>query len=164
MTQRDSSLRTIARFLLTTALLGLYHRGHAAEHHLTSPDGKLAVFVSDDGGLRYRVEVDSEPIITPSKLGLEFVGGVVLGPAAMIEKVKASRHDGSWENHFGNRRMVSDHWKELCLALVENGPLVENGRRAAASTSSSGLTTMAWRYVTTCLMPPAWANSCLRGN
>ncbi|HRZ58766.1 MAG TPA: glycoside hydrolase family 97 N-terminal domain-containing protein, partial [Candidatus Paceibacterota bacterium] len=56
----------------------------AAERRVASPDGKLALTVSDAGGLNCRVEVDGQPLLKPSRLGLEFAGGVTLGPAATI--------------------------------------------------------------------------------
>src|SRR5208283_2594074 len=90
MTQRDLSLRTIALFLLMTAVVGLCQVSHAAEYRLTSPDGKLVVEVSDEGGLHYRIGIDGQPIIKPSKLGLEFMRGAALGPAATIESVEPS--------------------------------------------------------------------------
>jgi len=77
--------------------------------------------VSDDGGLRYRVEVDGQPLLKPSRVGLEFTGGVTLGPNAKIEKAKQSHHDDTWENRFGKRRMVRDCWNQLQLTVVESG-------------------------------------------
>ena len=95
--------------------------GGAAEHRVTSPDGRLALIVSDAGGLNYRVEVDGQPLLQPSRLGLEFAGGVTLGSAAIIQGAKTDRHDGTWENRFGKRRIVRDRWNETRLTLEEPG-------------------------------------------
>lgn len=38
----------------------------AAEHRVNSPDGKLALVVSDDAGLRYRVELDGKSVSSAS--------------------------------------------------------------------------------------------------
>ena len=62
--------------------------GRAAEARLTSPDGKLAVVVTDTNGLRYRVEVDGNPVVTESRLGLEFLDGTRFGPAAIVTKTR----------------------------------------------------------------------------
>lgn len=87
-----------------------------------SPGGRLAIRVSDGGGLRYCVEVDGRPVVTDSRLGLEFQDGARLGPAAAITKTATARHDGVWENHFGRRLVVPDRWRELTLTLREDGP------------------------------------------
>jgi len=91
----------------------------ASEQRLTSPDGRLAVVVSDNAGLHYRVEVDSKPVLTESRLGLEFQDGTRLGPTASITKTKTASHNGTWDNHFGKRSVFRDHWKELRLTLRE---------------------------------------------
>jgi alpha-glucosidase len=93
----------------------------AAERRITSPDGALAVIVSDDHGLQYRVEVAGRTVLTDSTLGLEFKDGTKLGPAAVITRSRTKKHDGQWENAFGNRRVVSDRWRELRLSLEERG-------------------------------------------
>lgn len=93
----------------------------AAEQRLASPDGTLAVIVSDDHGLHFRVEADGKMLLTNSPLGLEFKDGTKLGPVALITKTRTKHHDGQWENRFGNRRVVSDHWQQLELTFEEAG-------------------------------------------
>ncbi|HEU6447393.1 MAG TPA: glycoside hydrolase family 97 protein [Verrucomicrobiae bacterium] len=94
----------------------------AAEREIVSPGGVLKVIVSDADGLNYRVEVKGQTILTNSPLGLEFKDGTKLGPEATITKSATERHNGQWENPFGNRRSVRDHWRELRLTLQETGP------------------------------------------
>ncbi|MBN2511590.1 MAG: glycoside hydrolase family 97 protein [Sedimentisphaerales bacterium] len=94
----------------------------AAEHRLSSPDGRIDIVVSDTGGLRYRVEIEDTVVLTDSVLGLEFRDGIKLGPSAIITKVQTSSHDGQWENPFGQRRIVPDNWRQLHLMLAEQGP------------------------------------------
>ncbi len=105
--------------LLSGAMMAI----HASEVRLTSPDGRLAVTISDQGGLCYRVAVDSKPVLADSRLGLEFQNGTRLGPTAVIAGTKAASHDGVWENHFGKRLQVRDHWQELRLTLQEQDRL-----------------------------------------
>lgn len=93
----------------------------AAHHAVTSPDGAVIVDVSDDGGVSYRVSVDGREILSRSKLGLEFAGGVVLGPNTRIAKEQRASRDGKWENRFGKRRDVRDQYNELRLTLNEPG-------------------------------------------
>lgn len=93
----------------------------AAEHRITSPEGGLAVVVSDGGGLHYRVEVGGQAVVVESALGLAFKDGTTLGPSATITGLATASHDGSWRNDFGNRRVVRDRWREARLALSEPG-------------------------------------------
>ena len=84
---------------------------HAKEELLTSPDGRVVVVVSDADGLRYRVTLDEQPVLTDSRLGLDFEGGVSLGRAAEITGATRNEHNGSWENPFGPRRVVRDRYR-----------------------------------------------------
>jgi alpha-glucosidase len=94
-------------------------QSHATEASLASPDGRVAIVISDDDGLRYRVALDGQPTFANSQLGLDFSGGVSLGRAAKITATSRSEHDGTWENAFGQRRVVPDHYRELKLELAE---------------------------------------------
>ena len=91
----------------------------AAEQQVVAPGGGVKVIVSDAGGLNYRVLVDGKTVLTNSPLGLEFQDGARLGPTAVIAGTKTASHDGTWENHFGKRLKVRDHWQELRLTLQE---------------------------------------------
>jgi alpha-glucosidase len=102
-------------------LAGCTVAGRAAEYRLASPNGNLAVVVADDGGLDYRVEVGGRTVLMKSRLGLAFKNGASLGPAVVITKTETSRHEGQWENRFGQRRLVPDNWRQLCLTLDEPG-------------------------------------------
>jgi len=107
--------------LLGAALLCSAIFSHAAEHRVASPDGKLIVVVSDDHGLRYRLAVDGQAVVTDSRLGLEFQDGTKLGSDATVIGVEQGRHEGFWENRFGPRRQVRDCWQELRLTLDARG-------------------------------------------
>ena len=91
----------------------------AAEHRVNSPDGKLALVVSDDAGLRYRVELDGKPLLADSVLGLDFADGATLGPAAKITGTKKASRKTTWDNPLGQRRTVPDRFRELRVTLSE---------------------------------------------
>src|SRR4051812_35680862 len=70
----------------------------AAEQRVSSPNGKLELVVSDDAGLRYRVELDGKPILADSVLGLAFADGTTLGPAAKIIGAKTASGNTTWDD------------------------------------------------------------------
>jgi alpha-glucosidase len=104
---------------LAFAVLAAASSAPAAEQRVSSPDGTIAVIVNDTDGLHYRVEVDGKPLVQESPLGLEFQGGVALGRSALIRKADLTKNDGSWEDRFGNRRVVPDRYSQLALTLEE---------------------------------------------
>lgn len=91
----------------------------AAEQRVNSPDGKLTLVVSDDTGLRYRVELHGKPLLADSVLGLAFADGTTLGPAAKIADTKMTARNATWDNPLGQRRTVPDRFRELRLTLTE---------------------------------------------
>ena len=90
-----------------------------ATETVTSPDGTVAVSVSDTNGLRYQVTFDGKPVIVDSRLGLDFSGGISMGRNPRITNASRADHDSTWENAFGQRRKVRDHYRELTVALRE---------------------------------------------
>lgn len=93
----------------------------AAEHRVTSPDGRLGLIVSDDASLCYRVEIDGATLVSSSSLGLEFKDGTRFGPSAKVSAAVADKHDAIWKNHYGQRLLVQDRWNQLTLTLSEVG-------------------------------------------
>ncbi len=108
----------LARILLAaTVLFGA--TAFASEQRVRSPDGKLALVVSDDAGLRYRVEFDGKPLLADSVLGLAFADGTTLGPAARITATRKAARKATWDDPLGQRRTVPDRFRELRLELSE---------------------------------------------
>jgi alpha-glucosidase len=109
---------------LGAILLGLLLQpadAQASEQRVAGPGSGPAIIISDDPGLSFRVEVDGKTVVSKSPLGLEFQDGAKLGPAAVITKAVRAKHDGTWENPFGNNRVVRDNWQEVRLTLEERG-------------------------------------------
>jgi alpha-glucosidase len=118
----NSRLVGLARVTSTFLILGLIiGQADATEQKIASPSGELAVVVSDQDGLHYRVEVKGQVIVTNSPLGLEFKDGTKFGHGASIKKTQREKHKGEWQNSFGSRRLVPDNWSELRLTLQEVG-------------------------------------------
>jgi alpha-glucosidase len=111
------SMRILHLVLAATVLLA--HFASAAEQRVSSPDGKLTLVVSDNAGLRYRVELDGKPLLADSVLGLAFADGTTLGPAAKIADTKKTARNATWDNPLGQRRTVPDRFRELRITLRE---------------------------------------------
>lgn len=73
-----------------------------------------------NGPLTYSVTVDGKPLLTDSRLGLKFRGGLLLGSNARLTKIERGSSDTTWENKFGTRRLVRDHHNELRAFLRES--------------------------------------------
>ena len=78
------SLTPLSRLFALSLAFAALPLAHAAEESLASPDGRIAIVVSDAGGLHYRVALYDEPTLAASRLGLDFSGSVSLGRATLI--------------------------------------------------------------------------------
>ena len=107
--------------ILMTVMLAGALVARAGDEAVRSPDGRIVCTVGLAGGLHYSVTVDGQPVLVESVLGLEFKDGLVLGPQAHIEKIARVAGDTAWENPFGQRRNVQNHFHELHLELSEAG-------------------------------------------
>src|SRR5450756_305765 len=86
---------------------------------LRSPDGAIGLTLSVQGALTYAVTVDGRPMVLPSKLGLQFNDGTVLGRDVRLLRIQGRNADSTWENPWGKRRRVRDQYRELRLVLRE---------------------------------------------
>lgn len=102
-------------FLLALALIPL----RAAETSISSPDRRIVVTVDDRDGLHYHASFSGQPLLMDSRLGLDFEGGFSMGRRSEIIQSQNTEHDASWENSFGQNRIVRDHYSELTLQVRE---------------------------------------------
>jgi len=95
--------------------------GAPGELTLRSPDGTIATHVQAQGVLAYSVEIDGQLVVNESRLGLSFSqpAGEQLGANAKLIHVERGSQEQTWENRFGKRRHVRDHYKELRLTFSE---------------------------------------------
>ena len=110
----------IWRALLVFACLGLMSRVYGDRQTVSSPDGTVVVVVDDADGLRYSVTFDGRPVLVDSRLGLDFAGGLSVGRKTAIVGAHSTDHDGSWDNPFGQRRIIPDVYREMTLDLEEH--------------------------------------------
>ncbi|MDG4823260.1 glycoside hydrolase family 97 catalytic domain-containing protein [Asanoa sp. WMMD1127] len=93
-------------------------RAGAAATKVSSPDGRLTVAVSADGGqLRYAVRRDNRTLVLPSALGLRLTDGSTLGAGVTISRSATRARDTTWRPVWGADAVVRDRHRELTVRL-----------------------------------------------
>ena len=91
---------------------------------LTSPDGSLMltfVISNFDGSLScpvYSVARNGETLITTSKLGLTFGGGLLQGNLAMVSETNGA-NDNTWQPVYAENSSIRDNYNQLVVNLQE---------------------------------------------
>jgi alpha-glucosidase len=89
---------------------------------VTSPDGRLVVTLDDaDGAPRYQVSFNESEVIGESRLGLRFANGADIDADLAFGAAMRGQVDESWEQPWGERRIVRDHFNELAVPLRSTG-------------------------------------------
>jgi len=95
---------------------------------VTSPDGNVSITFELKSkpqpylpGERayYRVSYKGQAVLQDSPLGLDFKGGKPLDQNFEIVGTDRQAHDSTWENAFGAKRHVRDHYNQLTVSLRE---------------------------------------------
>ena len=97
----------------------------------TSPDGQIAVTFALDGEgfANYSITRNGAPIIANSRMGFLFSDQDPLGRGLTIADVQTAQTATTWEQPWGERRVVKDTHKELAVVLTSKGgtnPLVDD--------------------------------------
>lgn len=110
------------RTFTTLTLLVLSCAAQAKEVSVNSPDGQLTVTVSDERGApSYRVRFAGAEVIPASRLGLSLREGPELGEGFAIAASRTVDKDETWEQPWGERRLVRDHHRELQVDFARGG-------------------------------------------
>ena len=124
-------MATMCRGLVTILLAGFWlvpgaAHGQAPEatHTVASPNGRIAVTVSlgVDREPRYRITLDGGEVVEPSRLGLYFASRIDLLSGFVIDVVEMKSVDTTWEQPWGERRLVRDHYNEMLVKLSARTP------------------------------------------
>jgi alpha-glucosidase len=93
----------------------------AAVARVASPDGRNVVELAldHDGRLAYRVARDGKPLLADSRLGFLLRNGRQLLRNLRLESQSSRASDSSWEQPWGERRVVRDHYNELRARFIE---------------------------------------------
>ncbi len=101
---------------------------HAATSPATarqaSPDGRLSVLVTtdNDGRPGYSILRDGREVIAPSRLGFLFLDAPKFERNMVIDAHRSRTFDETWEQPWGERRQVRNHYSELRVTLSEKNP------------------------------------------
>lgn len=91
-----------------------------------SPGKVLTVSVeaAADGRLSYHVERLGKSVLAPSRLGFVLADGAPLDAGFALDSKTFSDHDDTWEQPWGERRFVRDHYREMRVDVRQ-----KSGRR-----------------------------------
>jgi len=94
------------------------------DYRVESPDGRISVELglSTTGQPQYTVSFDGAVVVEASPLGLYFASRVNLVSGMRIDRADRRSVDQSWEQPWGERRVVRDRFNELTLSLSARGP------------------------------------------
>ena len=83
-----------------------------------SPDGRIAVhFTLGESGIpSYSVDVDGQPLVAPSAMGL-VSDDVNLDSGFALKSSKVRNHQETWHQPWGENKEVEDNHRELSLKL-----------------------------------------------
>ncbi|MCY7312535.1 MAG: glycoside hydrolase family 97 protein, partial [Pseudoxanthomonas sp.] len=93
----------------------------APEARIASPDGSLAVTVTTDkdGRPSYAVSRLRKAVIEPSRLGFLFLDSPGFDRNFVVARESSGTHDSTWEQPWGERRLIRNYYNELRVTLTE---------------------------------------------
>jgi alpha-glucosidase len=88
---------------------------------VSSPGSVLDVSVqlAPGGRLAYTVNRHGKPLIAASRLGFLLANAAPLDGGFALERRSVTEHDDTWEQPWGERRYVRNHYRELRLDVVQ---------------------------------------------
>jgi alpha-glucosidase len=97
-------------------------------YEVASPDGNLTIALElktnpqpylPGSRAYYHVSYKGKPILIDSPLGLDFFKGKALDQDFEVVNTSREAHDSVWQNHFGSKLEVRDHFNQLTVSLRE---------------------------------------------
>ena len=89
------------------------------KERVTSPDGQLVLTAGVSGGQAYyQLQRSGEPVIDLSNLGFQLADGPLSGNFRIVGFARDSK-DETWEQPWGEARLVRNHYNELRMNLQE---------------------------------------------
>ncbi len=92
---------------------------------VTSPNNVLAATISlnGEGRVQYRVDRNGQPVIGESQLGFLFTDQPQMLRNFAVVAQRTADHDETWEQPWGEQRMVRDHYRSLAVDFEEKSAL-----------------------------------------
>ncbi|MEW9799478.1 glycoside hydrolase family 97 protein [Alteromonas sp. CYL-A6] len=91
----------------------------AADFSVSSPDGDIRFTFTDKNALaQYTVDYKGDTLIRPSKLGFTFEQANPLYRDFKAEKVSETSKDETWEQPWGEQRLIRNHYNELAVRFT----------------------------------------------
>lgn len=111
----------LAPFALLAATPALAQEARP-QQTLASPDGSIVLTVSTDNDARptWSLSRKGKLLIAPSKLGFLLTDGIGLQRGFAIEGAERASGNDTWEQPWGERRYVRDHYNELLIRFRQD--------------------------------------------
>jgi alpha-glucosidase len=109
-------------FTLVAMAFGLFPWGsnYAATVAATSPDQAIRFTLSDDQNqVRYSLIYRNQQVIDPSRLGMTFKQAPPFADGFIITAHETSQHDQSWQQPWGEAKIIRDQHQELLVTLAD---------------------------------------------
>ncbi|MBN1949972.1 MAG: glycoside hydrolase family 97 protein [Bacteroidales bacterium] len=92
--------------------------GDKGEYQVSSPDGRIKLKVEvEKGNVFYTVTKDDNTILVPSALGYRLHNNIDLTANFEVVDVKHRSYNETWEQPWGERRLVENKYDEMSLDL-----------------------------------------------
>jgi alpha-glucosidase len=107
--------------LVPAAVLAQTPPSAPASYGATSPDGSivLAVTTDNDGRARYAISRKGKLLIAPSSMGFILTDGLNMTRGWEITGAETGTADSTWEQPWGERRFVRDHYNEITVHFAQ---------------------------------------------
>ncbi len=118
------SKMTALMLAFAVAAISLTHPLRAEILEISSPDEAIKLAVSDEGGIAsYAISFNGKQAIAPSKLGMLFHAHHGFDRDLAIAGSTRLSRDDTWEQPWGERRLVRDQHNELAVTFAaQQGP------------------------------------------
>ncbi|MEL7249828.1 MAG: glycoside hydrolase family 97 protein [Bacteroidota bacterium] len=107
--------------LFVIACTGTNNEGSSAATSLTSPGGRLALnfTIAENGEGTYSLTHGEQTVIPASGLGFSFKDAPDLGANLEVKNISKQDVDETWEQPWGEQRMVRNRYSEMTIDLQE---------------------------------------------
>jgi len=134
--ERASIESNMSQVTQTASLVDL---SNIHEARTSSPDGKNVISIrSEEGRLLYNIKRGDVDVLSDSRLGLRFLAQHGLDVDLRIISVEASESDSTWEQPWGERRIVRDNHSELLIRAERVKPNLKFNIRVKAFNDGIG--------------------------